>query len=117
MKPQILDLDSEVLEEFRARFNFALSSLIINLIEKELPAGEVGGKINIEIEKKTTEDGEIVYMPKIRPDVHMKVKAKAKLDCGTMEGMILRTTPCGQAVVASNQITFDDLLEADKKGA
>ena len=117
MKPQILDLDSEVLEEFRARFNFALSSLIINLIEKELPAGEVGGKINIEIEKKTTEDGEIVYMPKIRPDVHMKVKAKAKLDCGTMEWMILRTTPCGQAVVASNQITFDDLLEADKKGA
>lgn len=117
MKPQILDLDSEVLAEFRERFNFALSSLIRNLVEKDLPAGEVGGKIRIEINKSVTDDGEVVYMTTIRPDVHLKVNAKAKMDCSTMEGMVLRTTPCGQAVVASNQISMDELIEADRRGA
>lgn len=118
MKPQILDLESEVLAEFRNRFNFALSSLIKNLIEKDMPAGEVGGKIRIEINRKTDQEtGEILLMPVIKPDVHLKVAAKGKIDCGTMEGMILKTTPCGQPVIASNQITIDDLMAADRKGA
>lgn len=118
MKPQILDLESEALAEFRERFNFAMSSLIGNMIEKGLKTGEVGGKIRIEINQVTDrETGELVLMPVIKPDVHMKVGAKGKIDCGTVEGVILKRTPCGQPVVASNQITFDELLEMDGKGA
>lgn len=118
MKPQILDLDSEVLAEFRGRFDFAISSLIRNMVDKGLTAGDVTGKIRIEIEQVTDkETGEVTLMPRIMPAVNMKIGAKAKLDCVKMEGMILRTTPCGQAVVSSNQITMDELIEADRKGA
>ena len=121
MKPQLLNLDSEVLDEFRANFNVAISALIMNMVEKDLKAGEVGGKIKIEIQKKTDkETGEIFLMPKITPDVHMKVGAKGKIECATMEGFIMRTTPGGRAVVASNQITFEDLMDAagaEMKGA
>ena len=117
MKPQILDLDSEVLAEFKNSFNAALARMIMNIIEKHLPDGEVGGKLKIEIEEKLTEDGEVILVPTIKPDVHMKIGGKAKADLGKKDGMILRMTPCGQAVVASNQITIDDLIEADRKGA
>lgn len=114
MKPQILNLDSEVLDEFRTYFNAAISSLIRDMVEKDLTAGEVSGKIKIEIRKKVDkETGEIFLMPKITPDVHMKVGEKGKIKCATMEGFIMRTTPGGRTVVASNQITIDDLMEAD----
>lgn len=80
MKPQILDLESEALAEFRERFNFAMSSLIGNMIEKGLKTGEVGGKIRIEINQVTDQEtGELVLMPVIKPDVHMKVGAKGKV--------------------------------------
>lgn len=117
MTPQILDLNSEVLTEFREKFNTALAALLRNMIEKDLKTGEVGGKIKVELFQKTTEDGEVFWMPEIRPDVHLKVGAKGKLDCSTVSGMVLRTSPCGMPVVASNQISIDDLMEADRKGA
>lgn len=116
MRPQILDLNSEVLEEFRNKFNFALSSLIRNMIEKDLNCGEVGGKVVIEINRTTDkETGEILLMPVIKPDVHLKIKAKGKLECSTVGDMILKKTPCGDPVVASNQISFDEMMELERK--
>ena len=118
MKPQILDMDSEALEEFRERFNLAISSLIRNMVKKDLGAGVVAGKIKIEIDRTVDKDtGEVILMPKLTPDVSMKVDAKGKIECSQVTGMILQTTPCGQPVVASNQITMDELIEADRKGA
>lgn len=114
MRPQILNLGSEVLQEFREKFDQCIEILVKNLIEKDLTAGEVGGKIKIEIKKKADkETGEIFLMPKITPDVHMKVGEKGKIECATMEGFFMRTTPGGRTVVASNQITIEDLMDAD----
>ena len=116
MKPQVLDLSSEVLSEFRNRFDFALSALIRNLVDKDLTAGEVSGKVKIEINKATNEEtGEIMMMPVIKPEVHLKVNAKGKIECGQMEGMVMRMSPCGEPVVASNQISMDELMEAERR--
>lgn len=118
MKPQILDLDSEALEEFRQKFETAIGLLLRNMIRKDILDGEVGGKLKIKLTFGTDkETGEQIVMPEITPDVHIKVGAKAKMECVKRGGMILQTTPCGQPVVASNQITMDELIEADRKGA
>lgn len=114
MTPQILDLKSEALAEFRDKFDSALAILIRNMIDKDLRSGEVSGKVRIELNSNTTDDGEIIWTTELKPDVHLKVGAKGKLECGTVGSMIVKTSPCGMPVVATNQITMDELLKAEK---
>ena len=118
MRPQILNMDSEVLEEFRNKFNSAIAAVIRNLIDKKLTAGTVTGKIDITImEQVDKETGEVYWSPEIEPVVNMKVGAKGKLECGKKAGMILKITPCRAPVVASNQISFDEMIELERKGS
>ena len=115
MEPQVLNIDSEPLAEFKNMMNFAIETLIIQLTDKNLKAGEVTGKIKISLEKRADkETGLIYYMPVIEPDVGMKIGAKAKLDCEKKAGMILQKGPGGTPVVATNQITMDEMLGALK---
>ena len=115
MKPQILDLDSEVLAEFKRSMNYAIKTVIDQLTAKGLTAGEVTGKIKIRVDMHTDkETGEIYYMPEIEPDVNLKIGASGKMDCNKQAGMILRKSPCGTPVVSSNQITITELMEAEK---
>ena len=118
MRPQILDLSSEALEEFRNKFNQAIAVVIRNLIDKKLMKGTVTGRIDITImETVDKETGEVYWMPKIEPVVNLKVDAKGKLECNTQADMILKKTPCGEPVVASNQISFDELMQLERKGS
>lgn len=115
MKPQILDMDSEVLAEFKNSMNYAIKTVIDQLTAKGLTAGEVTGKIRIRVGVHTDkETGEIYYMPELEPDVNLKIGSSGKMDCDKQAGMILKKSPCGMPVVSSSQISIDELMDAEK---
>ena len=117
MKPQVLDLNSEVFVEFLEKLNAALTVAMNQLLEKKLMAGTVSGKIKITLmENKDKETGEVRINPIFEPEVDMKIGAKGKLECSPVGGMILQKDRNGQNIIASNQVEIDDLLR-EQKGA
>ena len=117
MKPQELKIECECFDELRERLNAALHSVIDALIEKQLPTGTVAAKIGIAIHHKTDEEtGEVLLMPEFKPDVSLKIGGKGKIELGTICGIYLKQTEDGSHLVASNQISIDDLM-AEQKGA
>ena len=117
MKPQELNINCEVFDELRERLNTVINSLISAMIEKNLTTGSVGAKIGIELYKHTDEEtGELLYLPEFKPDVSMKVGAKAKVECSKVTGMIMMQGQDRNYFVGSNQIDIEELL-AEKEGA
>ena len=115
MKPQVLDMDSEVLAEFKDSLNSAIQIVIDQLTKKSLSSGEVSAKIKIALISRTdSKTGEVLIMPEIEPNVGMKIGAKGKLECQKQAGMILQKSPCGKPVVASNQVSIDELMDVEK---
>lgn len=116
MKPQQLDLNSEILSEFRNNFEIALNSVIRQMTERKMPGGTLTAKIDIEIREETAESGEIIRTMKVQPDIGVKIGAKGKINCREQNGIYLQIGRDGQPIVASEQISMDDLLD-EKKGA
>ena len=79
MKPHLMNLYSEIFDEFRDRMNLALEVAFRNMIEKNLHEGSVTGKIKIKLREHVDEDGRMAYIPEIEPGVSVGLKAKADL--------------------------------------
>lgn len=81
MKPQELKLECEVFDEFRVNLDAAIRMAIKSMTAKELRSGNVTAKIDIELKKEATEDGEIFCIPRFEPDINIKIGAKGNLKC------------------------------------
>lgn len=116
MRPQRLTLDSEALETFRERMDAALNMMIFQMKDKQLTEGTVTGKINVILLPMTDEDtGERYYKMEIEPQIDVNVKAKAKIECPVTAGIFAAFDEQGAVMVASNQISMDDLMEEGRE--
>ena len=116
MRPKELSINNEIFTDLRVKMDMALNAVITNLIDKKLGAGKVTAKIGIELFEKTNEEtGEIYYDPVFKPEVNISVGEKAKLECSAPLGMVLKKSRCGKNIISSNQISMEDLEEAEKE--
>ena len=116
MKPQEWNFESEIFDDFREKLDLALKAVMRNMMEKKVFCGTVTGKIGIEIKQTTTEDGEVVYMPEIAPEIGLKIGAKGKLDCRKQSGFMIKADEGNGFVIGSSQVSMDELLD-EKRGA
>ena len=112
MKPQKLTLDSEALANFRVNLDTALNVMIHQMKEKDLREGTATAKLNVLLVPKTDEDtGEVFYQMEIEPQIDIKIAAKAKIECPVKGGIFAKFDKDGAVIVASQQISIDDLEE------
>lgn len=113
MKPQELKLECEVFDEFRVNLDAAIRMAIKSMTAKELGSGNVTAKIDIELKKEATEDGEIFYIPRFEPDINIKIGAKGNLKCKEKAGMVMKVGEKG-LYIADNQVSIDDLISQEE---
>lgn len=113
MKPHRLTMDSEMLGNFKESMNGALAMILNQLEEKNLSEGAISAKIKIKLMKKTDEDGALNNFIVLEPDISLKIGAKGKIECNT-ESAIMQIDDEGIPIVASSQISIDELLQEEK---
>lgn len=117
MKPQELNIESEIFQDLREKFDIAINAVIRNLINKSMSVGSLTAKIKIELDKTVTQDGEINYMPTFEPKINIKVGAKGDIECDKQEGLLLKESCDGRHVIGTSQVSMDELIDEIKKGA
>ena len=117
MKPQELSLNCEIFDEFRDRLDKAITIIMRNMVSKGIHAGSITGKIKIELSQTTTDDGEIIYMPKIKPAVNLKLSAKGDIECGVQDGFLMKPDGNDGFVIGTSQVSMDELMEEQREGA
>lgn len=110
MRPQRLNLESEALIRFRENLDTALNIMIRRMSEKNLMEGTTTAKLKVMLIPGTDEDtGEVYYKMEIEPENDIKIGAKAKIECPVTAGIFAKFDASGAVVVASQQISIDDL--------
>ena len=111
MKPQQMDLNCELFDDFRQAMDAAIRSVLDRMIEKGLDSGSVTGKLDITLRTSVSETtGEVMYLPEIDPKVSMSFGTKAKIDCVKQMGFLAKLSQNG-VVIGTDQVTMDELLE------
>ena len=110
MKPQELNLECELFNEFRDALDHAIKISMVRMMEKGLDSGTITGKLDITLRSHVSETtGEVQYLPEIVPDVSVKIGTKAKLDCTKQIGFLAKRSLHG-VVVGTDQVTMDELI-------
>jgi len=110
MKPQRLNLESEALNRFRENLDAALNVMIKRMSEKNLMEGTTTAKLKVLLIPGTDENtGEVFYKMEIEPEIDIKIGAKAKIECPVTAGIFAQFDKDGAVIVASQQISIDDL--------
>lgn len=116
MKPQELNIESEIFDDLREKFDIAINAVIRNLITKSMGEGSLSLRIKIQLHKNVTQDGEIEYMPTFDPKINIKIGAKGDIECEKAEGLLLKESGDGKHVIGTSQVSMDELI-AELKGA
>ena len=111
-----LSLGNRIFADTRIMLDAYLNMLVRTIIEKDLHSGSVGLKINVDIKKKVTDDGEIIYEPEFEPKVSVKVGASGSDKCHVKKGLIMKRGRDGKNLICENQISMDDVAK-EQKGA
>lgn len=111
-----LSIENKVFADTRIMLDAYLNMMIRMMIEKDLPSGSMGLKINVDIMKQVTDDGEIVYVPEIEPKVSVKVGASGSDKCHVKKGLIMKRSHDGKNYVCENQISMEEVAK-EQKGA
>ena len=115
MEPQALSLDCEALEEFRLALDVLLRNIVGKMVKKGMDSGDITGKIKIEIETKTTKEGEIVRNIRLEPKVSTSMTENGESEC-KKQNMALKFDHHGMPVIGTdNQISMDEIMQ--QKGA
>ena len=111
MKPQKMDLNCELFDDFRIALDNAIRNILDQMIEKGLDSGSITGKLDITLRTAVSETtGEVMYLPEIEPKVTMSIGTKAKMDCIKQMGFLAKLSEHG-VVIGTDQVTMDELLE------
>lgn len=113
MKPQVLNLESEIFDDFRKKLDMAINTALRNMVDKKVYGGTVTGKIKIELYTVIMEDGEMIYKPKIEPVIDIKIGAKSKIECGQQDGFLMKPDGGEGFVIGTDQISMDELMEGE----
>lgn len=111
-----LSLGNKIFANTRIMLDAYLNTLIRTIIEKDLSSGSVGLKIDVDIMKKVTDDGEIIYVPEFEPKVSMKVGGSINDKCHVKKGLIMKRSHDGKNYVCENQISMEEVAN-EQKGA
>ena len=112
MKPQRINLDSEVLEEFRAALSGALEIVACQMMRKKLNEGTVSASVKISTEERADDKtGEIYYTMELEPKVKMKIGASDDMNCGKRGGIIMKQDYQGRPLIASEQISIEEIQQ------
>ena len=112
MDQQRLTLSSEALNDCRESMNAALTGTRTKLKEKKLREGTITAKIKIfMVDVTEKETGQVFTRLELEPDVGVKIGSKGKIDCQKVSGLYVEMDKEGIPVVASNQISMDELME------
>ena len=111
-----LSMGNKIFADTRIMMDAYLNLLIRTMIEKDLAAGSIGMKINVEIKKQVTEDGEIVYMPEFEPKINIKVGAGVSDKSHVKKGLVMKRNQDGTNYVCENQISMEEMIK-EQKGA
>ena len=111
MKPQELNIESEIFDDLREKFDMTINALMRNLIAKSMREGTLTIKIKVLMDEITTADGEIQYMPAFEPKINMKINAKGDIELDKIEGLLLKDSGDGRHVIGTSQISMDELIE------
>jgi hypothetical protein len=116
MKPQEIGLNHEALKEFVWNVDSALQAVTKTMMRKGLQSGTVNAKIDIVIQEVQKEDGEIVKLMVIEPDVKLKIGSKERFKCQTVGTLYAQIDGNGVAIAGDNQISMEEYMN-DQKGA
>jgi len=116
MKPKEIGIEHEALGEFRWQFDEALQAVTRTMIRRGMQCGTVSAKVDIVIREITKDDGEVIKMMVIEPDISLKVGSKEKFKCQKVGAMYVKTAEDGTVIAGDNQISMDEYLN-DQKGA
>ena len=111
MKPQELNIESEIFDDLREKFDMTINALMRNMIAKSMREGTLTVKIKVLMDQITTADGEIQYMPAFEPKINMKINAKGDIELDKVEGLLLKDCGDGRHVIGTSQISMDELIE------
>ena len=111
MKPQELNIESEIFDDLREKFDLTINAMMRNLIAKSMREGTLTVKIKVKLDEITTTDGEIQYMPAFEPKINMKIGAKGDIELEKIAGMLMKESGDGRHVIGSSQVSMDELIE------
>ena len=116
MKPQELNIESEIFDDLREKFDLTINAMMRNLIAKNMREGTLTVKIKIRMDEHVNQDGEILYMPAFEPKINMKIGAKGDIELDKVEGLLLKESGGGRHVIGTSQVSMDELIQ-ELKGA
>ena len=114
MKPQELTISSELFDETRNNLDAAMKILLNRMISTKISKGAVSLKIGIEIKEIIDDNGEVIRMPEIAYNIGMGMSEKDSMKGNLKRGLMLKRSPCGSLFLTSDQISMDDLLNAEE---
>lgn len=112
MKPQRLNIYSDVFDELRDRFEKALLLALRKMQHLKIAQGTVTARVAITLAESADENGENVMMPEFAAQVEINLPMKGKLDVPTKAGLIMVPDPAGEGfIIADSQYSMFDMLE------
>ena len=117
MKPQMLNLECEVFDEFREKLDASIKVVMKQLIRKGMQSGKISANIKIVLHEQVTDDGEVIYIPEIEPGVKIRIGAEGKVDCRKQEGFLMKASSDEEEfVIGTSQVSMDELMQ-EQEGA
>ncbi len=116
MKPQELNIESEIFDELRGKFDIAINSVIRNLIAKNMGEGTLTVKLKVKVDQTVDQDGEVIYMPSFEPKINIRIGAKGDIDLNKVEGLQLRCPADGKLIIGTEQISMDEYMAEAEAG-
>jgi hypothetical protein len=116
MKPQELNIESEIFDDLREKFDMTINAMMRNLIAKSMREGTLTVKIKIRMDESVNQEGEILYMPAFEPKINMKIGEKGDIELDKVDGLLLKGAGDGRHVIGTSQISMDELIQ-ELKGA
>jgi len=110
MKPQRINMESEALDEFKRSLNAALEIVTCQLARKGMAEGTVTAKVKIRMmAMQDDQTGEVFYNMGFKPSVKMNIGSSDDIGVSEIGGIIMKQDRNGRPMIASQQITIDDI--------
>ena len=115
MRPQRFGIDSECFDDLREKFDSCLEIAMRKMLETGLARSTVVAKVEITTEKQEQE-GRTVQLPAFACEVRISMPMKGKVAAAVPAGLkIVQSTENGEFIIASDNYTFFDMMDAGEK--